>query len=308
MSAPPVIWLFMYLLVLFPFLPTTFASIPAVPMNFTCHNTCGAIPVKYPFGTSFGCGHPDFARNVRCSSTGKLEFSTGSGIYDVASIDYSTRTMIITDPLMSTCESMQNSGSFSLDRASPFSVMDNNIFVLLGCSTNSPVFDPYEDLCDTGSNSRVCRGLYSCKGVTGIGLQQNAPVSTCCVYQSPTGFGSSYALDLPKLQCSSYSAIYGFGDDRGDPSKWRFGISVQYNDSYSMDACTDCEASGGFCGFSGVAESFACLCHNGVNTTNNCFGRGYAWSGTWGPKSQARIIISALILWWILLSISLPLF
>ena len=136
------------------------------------------------------------------------------------------------------------------------------------------MFDADEELCDTGSGSRICRGLYSCKGVTGIGLPQNAPVSTCCVYDSPLGLGSGYALDLPKLQCSSYTSIYGFGDDEGDPMKWKFGISLQYNDSYDTETCKDCEASGGLCGFAGLDQSFACVCKNGANSSNNCLGRG----------------------------------
>ena len=174
---------------------------------------------------------------------------------------------------MSTCSSMQNSGSFSLDSSSPFTIMADDVFVLLGCSTTSPVFDLDEGLCDTGSGSHACRGLYSCKGVTGIGLYPNAPISTCCVYNSMNGVGSGYGLDLPKLQCSSYASIYGLGDDEGDPMKWKYGIALHYNSSDS-NACKDCEASGGLCGFTGLDESFACNCRNGLNTTSNCFGRG----------------------------------
>ncbi|KAK7828098.1 pentatricopeptide repeat-containing protein [Quercus suber] len=260
------------------------------PINGTCDDTCGTIPIKYPFGTGFGCGHPVFARYIKCSS-GTLQFSTGTGIYTISSIDYPSNTIVLTDPLMSTCSSMQNSGSFILDRTSPFTITSDVIFVLLGCSTTSPVFDADEELCDTGSGSRICRGLYSCKGVTGIGLPQNAPVSTCCVYDSPLGLGSGYALDLPKLQCSSYTSIYGFGDDEGDPMKWKFGISLQYNDSYDTETCKDCEASGGLCGFAGLDQSFACVCKNGANSSNNCLGRGYAWSGTWGLKIQLKMIL-----------------
>ena len=168
---------------------------------------------------------------------------------------------------MSTCSSKQNSGSFSLDPASPFTLTGANIFSLLCCSTTSPVFDPTEDLCDTGSGSRVCSGLYSCKGVTGIGLPQNAPTSTCCVYDSLMGVGPGYFLDLP------YTSINEFGDE-GDPMKWKFGISLQYNDSCYSPACKDCETSGGLCGFTGMDESFSCICRDGVNTTTICVGHG----------------------------------
>ncbi|KAK2636069.1 hypothetical protein Ddye_030861 [Dipteronia dyeriana] len=280
--------LFINILLFLPFHRTASAAAPAIPVNGTCRNTCGTISVNFPFGTAFGCGHPDFSRYIKCSS-GTLEFSTGTGIYTISSIDYPSSTITIADPFMSTCSSMQNSGSFSLDKASPFIITENNLFVLLGCSSTSPVFDQYVDLCDTGSGSRVCRGMYSCKGVTGIGLRQNAPATTCCVYESPTGLSSGYALDLPKLQCSSYTSIYDFGGNEGDPMKWKFGISLQYNDSYSNENCKNCEDSGGYCGFTGVDESFACICRNGLHTSNNCFGRGFAWSGTWRTKFQTRM-------------------
>ncbi|KAI4328296.1 hypothetical protein L6164_020659 [Bauhinia variegata] len=270
------------------------AALPIIPVNGTCQSICGAIPVKYPFGTGFGCGHPAFSRYIKCNF-GTLQFSTGTGIYTISSIDYPSSTVTITDPFMSNCSSMQNSGSFRLDEASPFTVTKENIFVLLGCSTTSPVFDPQEDLCDTGSGSRVCRGLYYCKGVIGIGLPRNAPTSTCCVYDSPSGLDSGYNLDLPNLQCSSYSTIYEFGDE-GDPMKWKYGILLQYNDSYYPDNCKNCEDSGGLCGFNSLNESFACICRNGVNTTNNCYGREYAWSGTTGLKIQTMLTIGEFLL------------
>lgn len=252
---------------------TASAATPIISVNGTCQNVCGTIPVKFPFGTGYGCGHPMFSRFIKCNS-GTLEFSTGTGIYTISSIDYPSSTITIQDPFMSTCSSMQNSGSFILDKSSPFTITDNNIFALLGCSTTSPVFDQYVDLCNTGSGSRVCRGLYSCKGVSGIGLQQNAPISTCCVYESPTGLSSGYALDLPKLQCSSYTSIYDYGGSEGDPMKWKFGVTLRYKDSNGAENCKNCEDSGGLCGFSVLQESFACICRNGLNTSNNCLGRG----------------------------------
>ncbi|CAL5399305.1 unnamed protein product [Camellia sinensis] len=289
MSSSPNPWLLIHILL---FLPLThpLSAAHVNPINGTCHDKCGTLPVRFPFGTGSGCGHPDFARYIRCSS-GTLQFSTGTGVYTVSSIDYPTNTLIVTDPLMSNCSSMQNSGSFNLDRASPFSIVAEDIFVLLGCSTTSPVFDQNEELCDTGSGLNFCRGLYSCKGVAGIGLAPNAPISTCCVYEPQIVLGSGFMLDLPKLQCASYASIYGYGGDEGDPMKWEFGISLQYNGSHENEACKNCEDSGGLCGFAGLAESFACICRNGVNTTNNCYGRGYAWSGTCRHKIQTKMSV-----------------
>ncbi|XP_073280999.1 uncharacterized protein [Primulina huaijiensis] len=277
-------------------------AIPSIiPLNGTCHDKCGNISVKFPFGSSFGCGHPAFARYVKCSSSGTLEFSTGTSIYSISSIDYSSKILTISDPFMSTCSSMQNSGSFILDHASPFTVTEDNMFVLMGCSSTSPIFDQNTDFCNTGSVLNLCKGLYSCQEVTGIGLEPNAPISTCCVYDPTIVLGSRNDLDLPKLQCSSYSGVYGFGGDEGDPMKWQYGILLQYNDSYFSSGCKNCEDSGGFCGFSGVKEPFACICQNGRKSPINCYGRGYGWSGTWRHKIQTKLSIGGFLF---LLSIS----
>lgn len=247
------------------------------PALQTCHDKCGNIPIKFPFGSGPGCGNPRFSRYIQCTS-GQFHLSTASGVYTISSIDYTTNTVVITDPFMSTCSSMHNSGGFTMDGDTPFTATPDNIFVLVGCSTTSPVFDRMADFCDTGSGRNVCRGLYSCKGVSGIGLEPYGSVETCCVYNNPVGLG--VGLDLPKLQCSSYSALYGFGGSEGDPMKWEYGIMVKYNGSDYMrsDACRNCEESGGFCGFSGFNDSFSCKCPNAVNTTVNCYGRGSSLS------------------------------
>ncbi|XP_042022873.1 uncharacterized protein LOC121770147 [Salvia splendens] len=202
---------------------------------------------------------------------------------------------------MSTCASMQNSGSLALDPGSPFSLSPDNIFALVGCSTTSPVFDLDADFCDTGSGQNVCRGLYSCKGVEGIGLEPREPISTCCVYEPGEVLaGSGSGLDLPKLQCSSYSAVYGFGGSEGDPMRWQYGILLRFNDSYESSDCRNCEDSGGFCGFEGVEESFVCRCRNGVNSTVNCYGRGNGWSQAGRHGIQTALTIGGFLLMWMI--------
>ncbi|KAI3714317.1 hypothetical protein L1987_72914 [Smallanthus sonchifolius] len=289
-------WLLLNIFLFLPIIPSS--HIP--PIVSTCRDKCGNLTIKYPFGSDFGCGHPDFARYIKCTS-GELRFSSGTGGYTVSSIDYTTSTLVITDLFMSTCSSMQNSGSFRLDLASPFTLSSQDVFILLGCSRTSPVFDPNEDMCDTGSGLHLCRGLYSCEGVTGIGLEPNGPISSCCVYQPIIDFGSGYGLDLPKLQCSSYASMYGFGGDETDPLKWQFGISLEYNDSYYTETCKGCEASGGFCGFAGFTQSFSCICRGGGNSTTNCYGRGYAWNGTLRHKIQAKLSFRGILLFWVML-------
>ena len=108
-----------------------YAASPAIPVNSTCQSKCSTIPVKYPFGTGFSCGHPAFSIYIKCND-GTLQFSTRTGTYTISSIDYPSSTIIVTDPFMSNCSSMQNSGSFSLDGGSPFSLgEETSLFCLV---------------------------------------------------------------------------------------------------------------------------------------------------------------------------------
>lgn len=248
-------------------------TVPSV-WGWACRDTCGDLKVKYPFGTGPGCGDPRFQHSVTCINQ-KLMFTTHSGSYPITAIDYQHTMIYVGDPRMSTCNAMQRSGSFGLDWTAPFKIK-NDVFVLLDCDPASSVFNAQNYLCDTGS-AHICTSLYTCPGMNGLGIPQNSPITSCCVY-TPVNLGSANEVDLQKLGCQSYTSIHSFGSDPTDPSSWKYGIRLQYN--YNLDnsnfpsACADCERSSGVCGFTGPYNSFVCVCRNGVNTTTNCYGQG----------------------------------
>lgn len=274
-----------------------FAFVWLLPLvaGWACRDICGDIQVKYPFGTGPGCGDPRFQNSIRCVNQ-KLMFTTHTGSYPVESIDYDKTLIYINDPLMSTCTLMQNSGSFGLDSTAPFQIK-NDVFVLLGCSTSSSLYNIQNSLCDTGS-AHICSSLYTCPGVSGLGIPQYSPISSCCVY-SPIDLGPADELNLPKLQCSSYTSIYSFGDDPTNPTHWKYGVALRYN--YNIDnnnfpsACGDCQQSNGVCGFTGMYNSFVCVCRNGVNTTTNCNGQVSYWSGTPRSTSVSMLWIAGIL-------------
>ncbi|MBA0798806.1 hypothetical protein Gohar_009364 [Gossypium harknessii] len=251
--------------------------LPSLVLSQACQRTCGNLPIKFPFGTGPGCGDPRFQQYVTCDQQ-KLTLTTHTGNYPITNIDYSNQVIYISDPSMSTCGCSQPSKGFGLDWDAPFSFTDDNVFTLLDCSTtSSPIFrsNSYNvdnssavPLCDK-QGAPICSYLYSCRAISML----NLPISTCCIY-TPVDLGPSFEFNLPKLQCSSYSAFYSFSGQESNPDNWKYGISLKYKFNVYNDypnACADCEKSSGACGYTGSYNSFICNCPNGINTTSTCF-------------------------------------
>lgn len=252
-----------------------------------CKKTCGSIQIKYPFGTGPGCGDPRFQSYVTCNQ-GQLTFSTHTGCYPVTSIDYNNQVLYVTDPSMSTCSSSQPSKGFGLDWNAPFSFHDSTVFALLDCCIpTSPIYSNKGSgggggvgnnstfpLCDP-HGADICNILYSCSAISRI----NTPVSTCCVY-TPVDLGPSFEMDLQKLQCASYSGLYGFNAQESNPDAWKYGVALKYKFNYNNDypsICANCEKTNGVCAYSGPNyNSYSCNCPPGFNTTSDCF-----YGATW---------------------------
>ncbi|KAK9271846.1 hypothetical protein L1049_002211 [Liquidambar formosana] len=217
-----------------------------------CRTTCGSLPVKYPFGTGYGCGSPLFHPYITCTAdTDHFILTTHTGSYPITSISYTTSTLIITPPLMSTCTTMQFSPNLGLDWASPFQ-LGPSTFILLSCPPptssltikGSPVCDP--------SSSHLCASIYTCPAVVTLGLPLFPPTNTCCVY-SPANLNTKGELDLHGLDCAGYASVVSLGEYQTDPNGWVYGVALKYNhgglDNYNTaTTCGGCERSGGVCG------------------------------------------------------------
>nr|GLL34262.1 wall-associated receptor kinase-like 20 [Ipomoea trifida] len=262
------------------------ALLPSPTSSQICPKTCGPMTLKYPFGTAPGCGDPRFQPYVTCTNNQQLTFATHTGCYPVTAIDYNHHSIFISDPTLSTCSCTQPSRGFSLDSNAPFAFRDDTIFALLGCSADasSPIYksaggaNSSFPMCDS-QGAPVCSILYSCEAMSRL----NLPVSTCCVY-TPVDLGPAFEMDLQKLQCASYSAMYGFnggGEEGNNPQAWKYGIALKYKFNFNNDfpeLCASCERSNGVCGYSGPYKSFSCNCPSGFNTTTDCFLGN--WSGS----------------------------
>ncbi|OVA14220.1 Wall-associated receptor kinase galacturonan-binding domain [Macleaya cordata] len=249
---------------------------PPPPPPSSCQNKCGSLPIKYPFGTGFGCGSPRFYPSVSCSSTGdQLIFTTHAGSYPITSISYSTSILTITPTLMSTCSSMHSSPNFGLDWSSPFQ-LGPSLFILLACQppTSSLTSKSGNPICDS-SYSHLCTSLHTCPTLLSLGLPMFSPINTCCVY-SPANLNAKGDLDLKALKCAGYSSVLSLGDIPTDPNRWEYGVALKYNevglDNYYNIAmmCEACEKSDGVCGYAPPRNNFVCVCKNG-NSSSDCY-------------------------------------
>ncbi|EPS57286.1 hypothetical protein M569_17533, partial [Genlisea aurea] len=244
----------------------------------SCMTHCGDLRVKYPFGTGPGCGSPQFSPYIACSQNGdRLLLNTHHGSYPIDSIFYSNSTMIVAPSSMSNCRSMQRSSSyFGLEWGSPFQ-LGPSTFILLACSSYSVKGNP---ICEPGSSNYLCDSIYACPSVVDLGLPLFPATNTCCVY-SPADLGPRDELDLRELKCGGYSSVVGLGDVPSDPEQWVYGVALKYATGGGLGgynippSCSNCEMSGGACGYAPKDESFLCVCEYG-NTSTDCYS--YGWT------------------------------
>lgn len=235
-----------------------------------CRTMCGSIQVQYPFSIDDGCGAPQYRGMFTCN--GDLEFLTLSGSYKVQNIDYDKQKVNVFSPNMSTCNTLQPRQDFKMSEVQSVLIppSPDTYFILLNCSSDSPVLHRYSSLCGNFSGN-TCDELYSCpafKVLMGVPIAPTPP--PCC----STDYKTLQFLSLDVIGCSHYTTIYNADNLNGkNPLDWPYGIRLSY--SLPDDDCDQCQSTGGTCGFNTETERLLCLC-SGMNTTRDCGN----WSGT----------------------------
>ncbi|KAL5773266.1 hypothetical protein ACOSQ2_013190 [Xanthoceras sorbifolium] len=173
-----------------------------------CRDSCGSIPINYPFGIDDGCGSPHYRHMLVCSDYGKLQLRTPSGRYPVKTITYTDPHILLTDPFMWTCQDGDNfrpTRPFSLDTSTHFSLSSQNDYLFFNCSEDNVIIEPkpifcerFPDRCDSScdSSSYLCRHLPDC----GSALH----TSSCCSYYPK----ATESLRLMLKYCASYTSVY----------------------------------------------------------------------------------------------------
>ncbi|KAL0675001.1 hypothetical protein Bca4012_002982 [Brassica carinata] len=258
----------------------TVVVISEVCLVGACRSYCGNITVDYPFGIRNGCGHPGYRDLLFCMND-VLMFHIRSGSYRVLDIDYAYQSITLHDPHMSNCGTIVLGGKgngFEAEdwRAPYFNPTSDNVFMLIGCSPKSPIFQgfPEKKLPCHNISGMSCEEYMSCPawdmvGYRQPGLSSGSGPPMCCAI----GFESVKAINLSKLECEGYSSAYNLAPLKlRGPSDWAYGIRVKYELQGSDAFCRACVATSGTCGYEsadGGGLRHVCICDH-HNSTTNC--------------------------------------
>uniref|UniRef100_A0A6N2LGM2 Wall-associated receptor kinase galacturonan-binding domain-containing protein n=1 Tax=Salix viminalis TaxID=40686 RepID=A0A6N2LGM2_SALVM len=256
-----------------------------VPLGFAnnvhasnpCRSYCGNITIDYPFALQYGCGHPGFRDLLFCMND-VLMFHISSGSYRVLEIDYAYQSVTLHEPHLSTCDTLVLGGKgngFAVEqwRSPYFNPTADNVFMLIGCSAQSSLFQgfPGKHLPCRNVSGMGCEEYYGCQAwslavVGQMGSMFGSGPPECCA----VSFEAIKAINLSKLGCEGYSSAYSLAPLKVDgPSEWSYGIRVKYSVQGNEEFCRACEATGGTCGYGSDGIRQLCMCGN-MNSTSNC--------------------------------------
>ncbi|KAI3983947.1 hypothetical protein MKX01_010092 [Papaver californicum] len=207
-----------------------------------CRNICGGINVNYPFSIDDGCGAPQYRKMLNCS--GDLFFLTPSGNYKVESIDYEKQTMVVYDPSMSTCSTLQPHHDFIMTgiQSVVMPPTADTVFILLNCHS-----------CDELYNSCTSFSLFHPLSPNG---SVNTGYSSCCY----TNYNTVKLMSMNILDCSHYTTTYNTDELEG--------LSYMVPNT----GCDRCQRTGRTCGFDTETEIPNCARDGSSNSTRECAG------------------------------------
>ncbi|XP_061336671.1 uncharacterized protein LOC133283775 [Gastrolobium bilobum] len=246
---------------------------------YPCRSYCGNITIDYPFALEYGCGHPGFRDLLFCMND-VLMLRISSGSYRVLEIDYAFQALTLHEPHMSTCDTIvlgSRGNGFAVEpwRAPYMNPAADNVFMLLGCSVESPLFQgfPGKNLPCRNVSGMGCEEYYGCPAWAevlghkrvGSSFFGSGPPECCAL-----PYEAIKSINLSKLECQGYSSAYSLAPLKVDgPSAWSYGIRVSYSVQGNDEFCGACEATGGTCGFGSDGIRQVCMCGNS-NSTLNC--------------------------------------
>lgn len=148
--------------------------------------------------------------------------------------------------------------------------ISDNVFMLIGCSAESPLFQgfPEKHLPCRNVSGMGCEEYYGCPAWDHVGPKRFGPgPPACCAIP----FEAIKGINLSRLECEGYSSAYNVAPLRLDgPGGWSYGIRVKYSVQENDDAfCGACVATGGTCGYGSEGIRLVCMCGNS-NSTSNC--------------------------------------
>ncbi|KAL5580288.1 hypothetical protein UlMin_012730 [Ulmus minor] len=215
-----------YLLLSLSFCLTIYASEDALAGN----KTCGKIPIQKPFWIQNYNPKPSPLNHMLFCKSQKLYFRTSLGLFPISSINYTTKTLTISDPSCS--HSLHYVSPSHLSSGFPKSPHQQNSLLLFNCSKQKQHLSPFVR-------------NYTCSKVCEVDKS-----SSCLVVDDFEKLDMGF--HPRELNCSHYSRVY-----RRSMEEFELGTTISFDiPDHAPNICIECEKPNGNCGV-----GLRCLCH-----------------------------------------------
>ncbi|XP_038694126.1 uncharacterized protein LOC119991755 [Tripterygium wilfordii] len=205
----------------------------ATPISF-----CGTIPIQPPFLTPNSTFPSLLSHMIVCKSQ-KLFFRTSLGLCEVSDINYSSRTLTISNP---PCSSSFHYISPSLLSAGLPSPPQPNSLLLFNCSNNRHVISP---------------PITNCTNLTSFKThEQDFKMESSCVLV-PDADKIHQSFHPRDLNCTHYSRVYRRFLEEDNYTGYELGTRISFDiPDHTPEICKDCDKPNGNCGI-----GLRCICH-----------------------------------------------
>uniref|UniRef100_A0A9I9CK13 Transmembrane protein n=1 Tax=Cucumis melo TaxID=3656 RepID=A0A9I9CK13_CUCME len=202
--------------------------------------SCGKFQLQPPFLSSSNLNGPFPLNHMILCRSQKLYFRTSIGVFPISKIDYTTKTLIISN-FLSSSHHFVSPSLLSSGLPSPPHLI--NSLLLFNCS------NPTKPITESAHN---------CPKIVALQNQDEEQISqkvSCLIFEDLGKLQESFHPN--DLKCSHFRRVYRNSSDVELKNGYKLGTSISFDiPDHVPNLCHECEKPDGHCGV-----GLRCICH-----------------------------------------------